>query len=214
MTRALLSLVLAVSLSGCATVSKLSGPESALVEAAREAAGCSRVVATRHKPGWAVFDGCDRQFECRSADGVATCEETAMSPPVLRRRQAARAFLPVVARATGCPVDAAELAYIRGGAWTVSLCDRAFLCSEGGDCGETEESEARMFARIAIDRLALESGCPTADISPLEQARYSRGKETAFRLSACGSRYVCTTAPGRTDCKRALSDGSGAEAAR
>jgi hypothetical protein len=72
------------------------------------------------------------------------------------------------------------------------------------ECLETEESEQRTLRKLVVDRLSLETSCPTQQVSITEQANWTRGTEHAYRLSACGKPYVCTTAAGRTDCKPAL----------
>jgi hypothetical protein len=122
----------------------------------------------------------------------------------------------------GCPEDQVAIsAYSTGAAglspmrWTASGCGREFACTywvpgsnglppERKDCKETPSSEARTFRRVVVDRLALETGCAPEQIAIVSQSEWSRGTETAYRMSACGKPYVCTTAAGRTDCKGAL----------
>lgn len=105
---------------------------------------------------------------------------------------------------------------LAGGAWEARCEGRSYVCRPRYDavaptvaapqivCEETAESEAETLRRVAVDRLALETGCPAEQIAVTQAAEWGRGRERAFRLTACGRPYVCTTAPGRTDCKAAL----------
>lgn len=89
-------------------------------------------------------------------------------------------------------------------------CDREFDCWVKGygrvwnaDCTEANASKSSMSERVVVDRLSLETDCPREQIRVTKRADWSRGDEKAFRLTACGLPYVCTTAPGRTDCEPA-----------
>ncbi|HOX42954.1 MAG TPA: hypothetical protein PK668_05130 [Myxococcota bacterium] len=78
----------------------------------------------------------------------------------------------------------------------------AHVCSS--TCKETESSNAETQKKVAIDRLSLETGCAADGIRVLSQSEWSSGGEVAYRIEACGKTYVCTQAPGRTECKEAL----------
>jgi hypothetical protein len=104
--------------------------------------------------------------------------------------------------------------------WMARCRNRQFECRQRmiGDravrsCEETPASFARTAVRIAGDRLALETGCERSRIRLVEEADWSRGGERAFRFDACGQPYICTTAPGRTDCEAAASQRSQAPVA-
>jgi hypothetical protein len=99
--------------------------------------------------------------------------------------------------------------------WTATGCDRTFNCSlyvaaagsglpDRTDCRETAGSESQTLGRVVVDRLSIETGCPPEKIAVVNQASWSRGTETAYRMTACGKPYVCTTSAKGTDCKAAL----------
>jgi hypothetical protein len=85
---------------------------------------------------------------------------------------------------------------------------RQYACSMDGHgnvtCQETQRSHAKILVEIVTDRLALETGCDKNRIRIVNKTEWVRGSEEAYRLEACGSLYVCTTAAGRTDCKSAM----------
>jgi len=114
----------------------------------------------------------------------------------------------------GCPESSLEVG-LDGWpyGWTASGCKRAWSCTTPHDnpgapsqttCTETQESRAETETDVVVDRLALETGCDRKAVKVVSQAAWSRAGEKAYRLDACGRPYVCTTAPGRTDCKAAL----------
>lgn len=126
----------------------------------------------------------------------------------------------------GCSADRVEISDYRGGMagshptrWRAVACGREYRCAyyanaeHSGmaartECEETGRSKQATYQKIVVDRLALETGCPKDQVEIQSQADWSRDTETAFRLSACGKPYVCTTAKGRTDCKAALASES------
>lgn len=69
------------------------------------------------------------------------------------------------------------------------------------DCEETAESYERTITRIAIDRLALETGCAKEKIKILSRTQWTRGMEQAYRMNACGRIFICTSSPRGTNCK-------------
>lgn len=106
--------------------------------------------------------------------------------------------------------------------YVATNCDREFSCVlpvDGreleaigpAECEESRASIDRSSRKFIVDRIGLETGCRSKDVV-LGEAIGS-GTERAFRLTACGSAYVCTTAAGRTDCKAALSAAPAAPAA-
>jgi hypothetical protein len=122
----------------------------------------------------------------------------------------------IVAQQTKCAKDGAEVD-TGSRIWSVNLCDRQFLCRSSSQaafpdaCSETPESTERTAQKISADRLALETSCPSASIHLVETAAWTRGDERAYRFTACGKPYVCTTAAGRTDCKAALASAAPAQ---
>lgn len=102
--------------------------------------------------------------------------------------------------------------------WIASCEGRSYICravtvglstayeSTKVTCEETEASKAAVHRQVVTDRLALETSCPTSKIEITREADWSRGGEKAYRMTACGKPYVCTTAAGRTDCKAALAE--------
>ena len=121
-----------------------------------------------------------------------------------------------------CPEARLQVSNYRTGAaglspstWNAAGCDRRWSCElyataagsglpDRMTCSEDEASRQMTIRKVAVDRLALESGCPKEAIRILAESEWSRGGEQAFRMGACGRVYVCTTAAGRTDCKAAL----------
>lgn len=125
-----------------------------------------------------------------------------------------------VAEQTGCTEEPTAVVLEkrqRGGTATfgVNLCDRQFQCVSAVDrhanvtdetkCTELAESATRAAKQIAVNRLALETGCAAAKIRVESEGMV--GSERAARLDACGKSFVCTTAGGRTECRPALDQG-------
>jgi len=180
---------------------------------------------TGHAMRW-LASGCGAYAACRDSERGIQCFE---NPPRLAdfadawRQRAPKGFefaAQSVAAQTGCPTAQTRLLRSRQEQFSVILawnCDRSFECVPvtdsvkreltivGAKCDETPESAERTAIKISVDRLALETGCPAKNIQVGEAMNWTRGTERAFRLTACGSAYVCTTAAGRTDCKAALS---------
>lgn len=131
---------------------------------------------------------------------------------------------------TGCkepPYVVRLVAKERDGTATfgADLCGRQFKCvsqvnrhkeiTEATACTEFPESAERTARLVAVDRLALETNCPAREIKMSDTTAWARGGERAYRMTACGKSYVCTTAANRTDCKAALdaeAPAAGAEA--
>jgi len=72
------------------------------------------------------------------------------------------------------------------------------------ECKEASASRAAVKRSVVVDRLSLETGCPVKKIKVIQKSAWSSGGERAYRLEACGKYFVCTAAPGRTDCKPAV----------
>lgn len=115
-------------------------------------------------------------------------------------------------RASGsisCPPEEIVVSDKPGGVqeWVVDGCGRQSSCDYEGNllvCEETADSKHRTLKKVVVDRLALETNCPAPGIHVDSESSWSRGDEHAYRMTACGAAYVCTTAAGRTDCKAAL----------
>ena len=124
----------------------------------------------------------------------------------------------------GCPEDQVVITnYVQGAAgmypstWTAEGCGREWRCelhvgsAKSGSisrqaCTETAASNAETLRQVVLDRLSLETGCAPELVAVVKEADWSRGGEKAYRMTACGKAYVCTTAAGRTDCKAALAE--------
>ena len=99
-------------------------------------------------------------------------------------------------------------------AWTAAGCDRIFDCTllitSGGPfmptpkCTEREASKEATTRKVVTERLALETGCSAEQIKIVQASAWKAGTEQAYRLDACGSPYLCTSAAGRVDCKAAI----------
>jgi hypothetical protein len=143
---------------------------------------------------------------------AAGCITVESNGPALRARSA-----PTI----GCPPALVTIGGLSqdasgGLVWTVSGCDREAACSAqakdfmwgasgvGTRCEETRSSTSSVARQVVLDRLSLETGCALTQVSILTSSEWTRGGERSYRMEACGKRYVCTTAPGRTDCKAAL----------
>lgn len=173
---------------------------------------------------------CGRDFRCkkssfgRLAQDTTICTEEADS----KKKWLAVAASVAVAKMTNCS-DVPQVAFLKTNnyreplvASMVTQCSRDFACalpsesparaSAEAKCEETAESEQRTLTKVVIDRLTLETGCSSEKIRVEGQSQWVRGTEHAFRLAACGAGYVCTTAAGRTDCKKALSAEAGVQA--
>jgi hypothetical protein len=68
-------------------------------------------------------------------------------------------------------------------------------------CQESGCSEARTIREIVIDRLALDTDCDKSRVRIVGQSDLKRGSETAYRMEACGSFYICTSSYQRVECK-------------
>jgi hypothetical protein len=125
----------------------------------------------------------------------------------------------------GCPAGQVTIkdyrepsGLVSAASWTAVGCGREWACrswleSYGAsygrsheECTETQASNAETLRQVVLDRLALETSCPAEQVSITKEADWSRGGEKAYRMTACGKAYVCTTAAGRTDCKPALAE--------
>lgn len=143
---------------------------------------------------------------------LAGCITVAADGPALRARSA-----PTI----GCDPGKVTIANLKQNAsgglvWSASGCNREAVCASeaknftwgktgaGTRCEETSSSTEGMSRQVVQDRLALETGCPAARVSILTSSEWTRGGERSYRMEACAKFYVCTTAPGRTDCKLAL----------
>lgn len=88
--------------------------------------------------------------------------------------------------------------------WVATGCGKELLCTGGRgspDCAPFPVYEA------VRARASLESGCDSPGVTIVSKPDVRRDAERSYRLEACGAQYVCTSAPGRTDCKAALSSG-------
>lgn len=119
----------------------------------------------------------------------------------------------------GCTWGQVEVAGGGGeGPWQATCDGRSYLCRPRmlyagslyaraeAECEETEASKAAVYRQVVLDRLSLETGCAPELVAVTKEADWSRGGEKAYRMTACGKAYVCTTAAGRTDCKAALGE--------
>lgn len=119
--------------------------------------------------------------------------------------------------------------------WSVDGCSRYAACTKlrdnwqcfSGPAPEWLGTDDEGPVLDMIDRLALETACPAAQIkttatfvaaqmttgeavsaglfgAPAGRRYSDRAKDRAFRFAACGRAYVCSQAEGRTDCKVAL----------
>ncbi len=115
-------------------------------------------------------------------------------------------------RAIDCPASAIAVSSYEAvgylGRWKAACEGREYLCSSKygslHKCSETPESERRTTLALLRSRLSLETGCPKERVIIVEVGEWQRGQEVAARLTACDKPYVCSTAPGRADCKAAL----------
>lgn len=177
--------------------------------------GCGRVLACRDSDnGWVCFDAPPRLGDF--GDGW--------------RERPPRGFSVVgaaVAQITGCDALDTRVFGLGGGSFAANNCGRDFVCEGEMDsvrremtmidahCREDaasaartarkeEEAEDRIAQKVATDRLRLETECPVEKINLVSKAEWTRGTERAYGFSACGKRFTCTTAAGRTDCKAGL----------
>lgn len=103
--------------------------------------------------------------------------------------------------------------------WTAVACERDYVCKlttrpgtlgdHVTECKETPKSREATATKVATDRLAIETGCPAANIKLVSSTDWTRGDERSYAMMACGKRYTCTTAPRGTDCKKSLMDEAG-----
>ena len=94
--------------------------------------------------------------------------------------------------------------------WVAECRSREYRCDQdqtrkGITCVETDRSRRKTIRRIVIDRLALETNCNKENVKVIQEGAWSRGSETAYRLIACGSEYICSSSNDVTRCKKALS---------
>lgn len=113
----------------------------------------------------------------------------------------------VTARQINCPASRIAISNMTSRTWTARGCQRAYQCwltspDNKTRCREEEGSKEQTARRVVIDRLALESGCAKTRIRVVQASEWSRGGEQAYRLTACGGAYVCTTKGSGTDCKK------------
>jgi len=77
---------------------------------------------------------------------------------------------------------------------------RMYDCGYGSnsitECTESKESRAKVRMSILIDRLAIQTGCSPQEISLVAESAWSTAGETAYRMLACGSYYMCTIGRG------------------
>lgn len=153
-----------------------------------------------------VVTGCGRAVACHDIDDAWLCFP---NPPRIadfgeeRLPEGFKAAADSVAAITGCPAGETRVSVLEAGrSWSAALCDRDFICT--ASCEESAASVERTAEKVSSDRLALETGCAAEEIKLENKAKWIRGSERAYSFSACGKRYTCTTAAGRTDCKAAL----------
>lgn len=169
--------------------------------------------------------GCGRALECLYRDDVLHCFNAPAKIADFGDERRPNGFLSVAHAAavqTGCGAGEARVARLgETSRFVASLCSRNFDCivslpddenTATAECEETEESKDLTAMTIAKDRLGLETGCDK--ISLVGQAAWIRGTERAYGFDACGKRYTCTTASGRTDCKAALGQAPAPDLAR
>jgi hypothetical protein len=217
MPRLLPLIAVLVLSSSCAAIYRAAAGDSRVApvrEAGGKALSCQEQLHVEERDTfydmqWLVT-GCGRSVACGDVDDQLRCFE---NPPKLSdfgRERLPDAFLSAaesVAASTGCSMlDARSTRQGEAQVLSTSLCDRDFVCEFGrrnnAECHEV--SVEKTMRKVVLDRLALETGCPTENIEFASQAAWVRGTEHAYRLTACGKSYVCTTASGRTDCKAAL----------
>ena len=116
----------------------------------------------------------------------------------------------------GCPASEITMEnfytnYAGFASYKTDGCGRQFACSTESTtgvsitkCDEFPESKEKTTVAVVVDRLSLETNCPKEKITVVNKTDWSSGSESAYRMDACGTQYVCTTAAGRTDCKQAL----------
>ncbi len=103
--------------------------------------------------------------------------------------------------------------------WMARGCGREYACRMFEPkpfawkltCEETPKSQEATATKVAIDRLAVETGCPAKRIKPIDTTGWVRGKERSYAMLACGKRYTCTTSPSGTDCKKSLAEAASDE---
>ena len=84
--------------------------------------------------------------------------------------------------------------------WTASCAGRTYSCRQRkvadgiypNSCEETESSIERTTAKMAIDRVVLETGCNRNKVKIESQSEWSQGGRRAYRVFACGKRFVCS----------------------
>ncbi len=229
MPRVALLTVLALAGSGCIaplirSIAGMEDPDAAHVrKAAAPKLACPVEEVTAVKDGehgsydWTAT-GCSNGVACKGSWSEWQC--ISLPLPWWFETEEKYSVLLVsseVQRQTGCE-GAADVTPPTAGAYAATLCDRDFSCRGvfdsvrrkltmvGATCEEFSGSIERTSRKVAVDRLAVETSCPAKDIQIGEATAWIRGSERAYRLSACGKAYVCTTASGRTDCKGALAE--------
>ena len=173
-----------------------------------------------------LLTGCEAPIACRDGeDDDVVCFE---NPPRLgdysdHRRQRPPLGAKIVADAleklSGCPKEDARVA--RTGdkltdTFTALNCGRDFTCSPeidsvrrdltivGATCAETRASEERNARRVVVDRLSVETGCPSTSIEIATSTPWARGSEQNYRLIACSQAFTCSVAGGKSDCRPAM----------
>lgn len=218
--------MLLLSLSGCAGIYRGLAGDSRLQPVRSTAAAvlnCAEPIVVEERDYFHdmqfLAKGCQRETACMEIGDRFQCFK---NPPRLAnfgKERLPDGFLAVatsVAAITGCPSSDArphtvgEINRAGVGVFTASICDRDFTCTTSGrvnleaECSETKQSVETTNQKVVVDRLQLETGCDRKEIRIVSDADWGRGTERAYRMTACGTPFVCTTAPGRTDCKAAL----------
>lgn len=203
-----------LALGGVLIGSAVSGYQSSQESTAIAASVGGLFLALAGLHGWSGVTGINRGQACRDAhdewapanrawrEQAPQREAIACGIAKEKRTATAKVFASHETRcdAAMAEVECADKCVSGVAVCMVALCMREFECASG-PCKETERSKE---LQVAIDRLALETSCDRKSISVISQAEWRAGTETAFRLGACSSEYICTVAAGRVNCKPAM----------
>jgi hypothetical protein len=143
------------------------------------------------------------------------CVTASFSPDEVRE-----ALKTETAKRVECPRESIRVSWIgewieTGGVWSARACGRDYRCRVanatviGGtaysrqECAETEGSKERTTRSVVLERLEFESGCSRQHLRVEAESDWSVGGQRSYRLKGCGRYWVCTSAPGKVDCKTA-----------
>jgi hypothetical protein len=217
----LLPVVLLIGLSGCAAIYRAAAGESRLApvkEAGAKALGCRGEVTVDERDSFHSMQffvtGCGSTVACMEFDDWKCFS----APPKISdfgKERLPDGFLSVAtsaANAAGCAVGEARVTTIQEvdhwgrGKFTANVCGHDYSCETNfKEFGEApcEESDASKTRSASFSR---ESGLSSKRAAARSPGRRSAGgrAEHIFSFDACGKRYICSAAAGRSDCKLAL----------